>query len=168
MSLPFFSVFFRFLPFSSVFFRFFRFFPVFFPFSSVFFRFFRFFSVFFVSFSEKKTGRHRSRDPFCETLTDSGRLRSPRVSGSDSLACFLALPARHGQARSSSNWSTRPDLPCTGVALWPIPVRQQRQDFPRPRDVQSLTHILVCDRVGQLQNRKAPKSPQNRRKYRQK
>ena len=42
----------------------------FFPFSSVFFRFFPFFSVFFRFFPfhfQKKTGRHRSRDPFCET-----------------------------------------------------------------------------------------------------
>ena len=46
-----------FFPFSSVFFRFFRFSL----FSSVFFRFLPFFSV---SFS---VGRHRSRDPFCET-----------------------------------------------------------------------------------------------------
>ena len=71
MSLPFFSVFFRFLPFPYVFFRFHLF-----PFSAVFFRFrfftfFLFSSVFFplssVSFSEERTGRHRSRDPFCET-----------------------------------------------------------------------------------------------------
>ena len=52
--LPIFSVFFRFLPF------FFRFLPCFLPFFSVFF-------LFSVSFSEKKTGRHRSRDPFCGT-----------------------------------------------------------------------------------------------------
>ena len=86
-SLPIFSVFFRFLPFSSVFslfsfrflpffsvfFRLFRFFPFlsvffpFFPFLSVFFRFFPFLSVFFPFHFQKKTGRHRSRDPFCET-----------------------------------------------------------------------------------------------------
>ena len=59
---PFFCVSFRFFPFSSVFFRFFPFFP-FFPFSSVFFRFLPFFPFHF----QKKTGRHRSRDPFCET-----------------------------------------------------------------------------------------------------
>ena len=71
----FFSVFFRFLPFSSVFslfsFRFLQFSSVFFrflPVSSVSFRFFPFFSV---SFSEK-TGRHRSRDPFCETPRNWG------------------------------------------------------------------------------------------------
>ena len=56
VSLPISSVFFCFLP------CFLFFFSVFFLFS-VFFRFF-----FSVSFSEKKkTGRHRSRDPFCET-----------------------------------------------------------------------------------------------------
>ena len=75
VSLPIFSVFFRFLPFLSVFFLFFRFHfcpfwmffsgSDFFPFSSVFFHFFLFSSV---SLSEK-TGRHRSRDPFCETPT---------------------------------------------------------------------------------------------------
>ena len=65
------SDFFRFFPFSSVFFPFFSVFSsVFFPFSSVFFRFLPFFSVFFRFFPfhfQKKTGRHRSRDPFCET-----------------------------------------------------------------------------------------------------
>ena len=78
---PFSSVFFRFLPFSSVFFRFFLLFSFrflhFFPFSGVFipgfsefFRLFLFSSVFFrfLPFHfQKKTGRHRSRDPFCET-----------------------------------------------------------------------------------------------------
>ena len=67
---------FRFFPIFSVFFRFFRFFRFF----SVFFRFFPFFSVFsafsfrflpifpfFPFHFQKKTGRHRSRDPFCET-----------------------------------------------------------------------------------------------------
>ena len=58
VSLPIFSVFFRFLPF------FFRFFLVFFPFSSVFFRFLPFVPF---HFQKKKTGRHRSQDPFCET-----------------------------------------------------------------------------------------------------
>ena len=77
---PFSSVSFRFFPFFSVFsvfavfsgsvfffFRFFRFFPLlavccrFLPFFSVFFRFFPF------HFQKKKKGRHRSRDPSCET-----------------------------------------------------------------------------------------------------
>ena len=76
--IPLVSVFFRFLPFSTlfypfpflflfgcffrvpIFFRFFRF-----SFFSVFFRFFRFLPFHF----PKKTGRHRSRHPFCETPT---------------------------------------------------------------------------------------------------
>ena len=67
--LPFFSVFFVFLRFL-LFFSFLAVFfsvPTFFHFS-VFFRFFFPFSS--ISFShQKKTGRHRSRDPFCETPT---------------------------------------------------------------------------------------------------
>ena len=54
--------FFPFFPFLSVFFRFFRFLLFFFPFSSVCFRF-----IF-----RKKTGRHRLRDPFCETPESYG------------------------------------------------------------------------------------------------
>ena len=64
MSLPIFSVFFRFLPFFSVFFRFFPFFPCF---LSVFFRFFPFSSVCSVSFSEKN-----GETPFARPL-----LRNP-------------------------------------------------------------------------------------------
>ena len=93
-SFPFSSVFFRFLPFVprffpfsspfpfllffsgsdfSVFFPFFSFFFRFFPFLSVFFRFFPFSSFFPFHFQKKKTGRYRSRDPFCEALIQSRR-----------------------------------------------------------------------------------------------
>ena len=63
---------FRFFPFLSVSFRFFQFlsvsFLVFFFFvSSIFFCFFPFSSVFSSISKTNETGRHRSRDPFCET-----------------------------------------------------------------------------------------------------
>ena len=62
--------FFRFPQFSSVFFRFhFSFLDIFFGFRffPFFSRFLPFFSVSSVSFSAKKTGRHHSRNPFCQT-----------------------------------------------------------------------------------------------------
>ena len=64
--------FFRFLPFSSFFFRFHVFLFLLSFSSSDFFRFLPFFSSSSVSFSEKKPGRHRSRDPFGETPINSG------------------------------------------------------------------------------------------------
>ena len=72
---PIFSFFFRFLPFSSVFFPFLS---VFFRFLPFLFRFLPFFPVFFRFFPfhfQKKTGRYRSRDPFCETpICAAGKL----------------------------------------------------------------------------------------------
>ena len=71
VSLPISSVFFHFFPFSSVFFRFLPFSSWMFFSGSDFFRFLPFSSVSFFRFLSvalsEKAGRHRSRDPFCET-----------------------------------------------------------------------------------------------------
>ena len=74
VSLPIFSVFFRFLPFSSVFSLFsFRFLPFFPRFLSVFFRFFPFSSFFSVSLSEKKKN---GETPFARPLLQNPDLRA--------------------------------------------------------------------------------------------